>query len=126
LTRDGAYRLIVRGDDDAGNAASPAEVLFDSAVDGPELQLARPAPRVHWPRSESGAFELEVVARDPNGVAAVRGFVRRAGAQDLPFQLKSSGDPRSTELSIWKGDLAFDESWSNAHAEVHLVAEDRF
>jgi len=126
ITRDGAYRLIVRGDDDAGNATSPAEVPFDAAVDGPELELARPARRVQWPRGESGAFDLQVVARDPNGVAAVHGVVRRVGAPDLAFELKASGDPRDTDLSIWTGAISFDESWSNSHAEVRLVSEDRF
>ncbi len=126
LTPDGNYRLVVSGVDAAGNTAVSAGLSFDTAVDGPELELLRPAPKIHWPRAESGGFEIQVVARDPNGVADVRGVVRRSGASDAPFELHVTGDSRHSEVSVWSGAVPFDESWSNRSVEVRLVSVDSF
>jgi len=123
---DGNYRILVQGVDAAGNGVVPAEFAFDAAVAGPELELSRPAPRTDWLRGESGGFDLQVVARDPNGVADVRGAIRREGSPEIPFQLHSTGDPRRAEVSVWSGTVSFDETWSNTDIEVRLAAEDGF
>ena len=125
-TRDGSYRLVVSGVDAAGNTAVPATLPFDAAVDGPELELSRPPPRIHWPRGESGGFELQVVARDPNGVADVHGVVHRSGGSDIAFELHAAADARRTDVSVWSGTVPFDESWSNRAVEVRLVSTDGF
>jgi len=126
LTHDGTYRILVQGSDAAGNPAEKAEIVYDCAVDGPELEVSRPVPRVPWPRTALGGFEIQVAARDPNGVADVRGIIRRTGVQDIKFQLHSTDDYRHTEISDWQGVVVFDESWSNSTVQVHLVAEDAF
>ena len=123
-TRDGTYRVVVEGTDAAGNEAVPAQIAIEAAVDGPELELTRPASRVTWTRGDSGGFEIQVVARDPNGVSDVRGVVRREGASDVPFHLRATGDPRRDEVSVWTGGVSFDEAWANAVVEVRLAAED--
>jgi formylglycine-generating enzyme required for sulfatase activity len=126
LTSDGTYRIVFAGADAAGNEASTAEVTFESAVDGPELELSRPAPRIPWGRGESGGFEIQIIARDPNGVGGVRGAVRRGGASDVPFELRSTGDSKHASVSVWTGTVGFDESWANSPIEVRLSAEDAF
>jgi serine/threonine protein kinase/formylglycine-generating enzyme required for sulfatase activity len=123
-TRDGMYRVVVEGVDAAGNPAVPAQIALEAAVDGPELELSRPAARVTWTRGDSGGFEIQVVARDPNGVSDVRGVVHRENAPEIPFHLHSAGDARRDEVSVWSGAVSFDESWANASVELRLAAED--
>jgi serine/threonine protein kinase len=123
-TTDGRYRVVFHGVDAAGNASAPAELAFEQAVDGPELEITRPVARIRWSRGASGGFEIQVVASDPNGVRRVRGSVRRPGAHDVDVELSSDREQTQSRVSVWTGAFALDDSWSHRAVEVHLEAED--
>ena len=86
---DGLWKVRYSGVDAAGNACDPVDVELDVALDGPEMELVRPAPSTTWPRNAQGRFELEVLGRDPETLL-MRGSriplgVPSTHAQKLPW-----------------------------------------
>jgi hypothetical protein len=144
---DGKWIVRVAGKDSAGNAAQPIEAGYEVGLDGPDLELVRPAPSTVWSRNASGRFEIEVRARDPNGVAELACNLTRRGTDEVravvleragdvqAIVVERAGDARAIAPeraasssaaadTTWKGEAALPPDWSHAEVQIDLVGID--
>jgi formylglycine-generating enzyme required for sulfatase activity len=123
---DGRWGVRLTGADAAGNDAVPLETNYDIGLDGPDLELLRPAPSTVWPRNSSGRFEIEIRASDPNGVAELACNLRRRGSGDvLPLVLERTSSSNDVSDTLWKSEVALPPTWSRAELQIDLAAVDR-
>jgi len=122
---DGVWIVRVAGADAAGNVVAPIEARYEVSLDGPDLELVRPAPSTVWPRNASGRFEIEVRARDPNGVADLSCNVTRRGFDDVrAIALERATDSASAADTTWRGEATLPPSWSHAELSIELAGTD--
>jgi serine/threonine protein kinase len=121
---DGQYAVELRAIDRAGNESAPVSWGYRVALEGPELAVLRPPPQATWSMAESGGFELEVLTRDPNGVAQLRGTLERLGgevSEPLDFVRVDEGE----DTARWTTSVRLTHAWSDAGVRLHLEALDR-
>jgi serine/threonine protein kinase len=120
---DGSWIVGISGTDAAGNAVGPVEAAYEVALDGPDLELVRPAPTTVWPRNASGRFELEVIARDPNDIGALTCAIHGPTDQQAMALVLERVTSRATD-SVWRCETALAPSWSRADVRIALTAVD--
>lgn len=123
---DGDWRLVIAGTDAAGRALAEVARRFHVARSGPALELARPLGREHWNRGESSAFELSVIATDPNGTRRIQVAVRRVGAEEDARAAELTSVAGADPTSPWSGSVVLPDTWSEAEVELRIAAEDAF
>ena len=122
---DGVHPLQLAIQDAAGNASSPVDVSLHVAREGPRLELDRPLARVEWSRSDSGLFEVELQAFDPNGTQRVACEVRRVDTEAASLRLDLERiEPEVDGLSRWRGGVVPPQEWSETSVELELTAID--
>jgi len=117
---DGAWRLELVAEDDAGNAAKPVLVRFRAALAGPEIVFEAPSPGTWQPEPEG--WLVQVRARDPNGVdGAVGAIVTEEGAR-LPVELSpGAGTSEDREL---RGHTVIPHEWSSRLVRIEVESRD--
>lgn len=125
---DGKWTLRITGTDAAGNTAAPLDAHYEVGLDGPDLELVRPAPSTVWTRNASGRFEIEVHARDPNGVADLACSLHRRGTDEARAIVLERTASAATAIAnadtTWKGEVTLPTSWSHAELAIDLAATD--
>ena len=126
VERDGRYTLRVGGEDLAGNTLESAELSFEVAREGPDIELLRPSGVVEastsgdavWRPNADGLWALQLRIDDPNGLALVECFLSEAG-RELGISLTKTGE-------LFVGTVELDSSWSSVRANLRVSALDRF
>lgn len=122
---DGRYLVGYSGRDAAGNEACAGFVEYEIALHGPTLQLRSPTARLAWSAGDSGAFEIEVLAQDPNDTAAIEGELVQMPSDVVrrPFTLERVST-NAANATLWRGRVVLDPSWSETDVVVRLSARD--
>lgn len=132
---DGAYELIVRARDAAGNASELKQLSWQVAVAGPAVALRQPDQGLWLPDGDRWWVRIELT--DPNGVEVPRCSLNHQGRSlSVPLELEESSEPASEGgtssvgerggRSVYSGSVRFDESWSEASIEIVIEARDAF